>query len=428
MRVFLALSWLLASLFFTGAFSWAAESDVDRLLDLLVEKKVLSADDATGFKADLAVKKQEEKQPVATPDWVANIKLKGDVRVRHEWDKNKGLQDNSRERIRTRLGLEGKANNKFKAGIGIATGLTSDPRSRDVTFGNSSTANTPGAGKDIILDYAYGQFTPFSGLTLTAGKFQNNIWQPHDVFWKPDITPEGLSISLTRDFNSKLSWFVNELYFVLKNDARTDRQPFVNALQPGLNYAVNDQVNLKSAFAFYKFQYVTGSQKYSYSKSGASGYTSSGNTISGGTYKYNYDSIHPSLELSVKNPLGGIVPFASLFGDYVYNIAHVHSNTGRGAYDIGLKFGSEKVSDWAQWQAKFAYEKLGRDSWLDIFTNNSRYGGVTNSKTVETAYEFGLGKNTSLLLRYYVSQSLTKTSGARYAPEQVLQADWNLKF
>ncbi len=321
-----------------------------------------------------------------------------------------------------------KINNKLKAGIGIATGQTSDPRSRDITLGNSSSANTPGAGKDIILDYAYGQYTPFNWLTLTAGKFQNILWQPHDVFWKSDITPEGAGANLSYKLNPKTDLFINELIFFLKNDSRTDKQPFLNAFQPGLNYAINDKASLKSAFTYYKFESVKGSPKYSFSKSGTAPYTSSGNSLTAKSeYSYNYDAIQPNFELAFKDPFSGFLPFASVFGDYIYNISAAHPHTGRGGYDIGLKFGSEKVNDWSQWQAKLVYSKLGRDSWLDIFTDNNRYGGTTNSKTYEAIFEYGLSKNTSLVLDYYWSESLTVNSNGRL-PEQVFQTDWNIKF
>lgn len=422
-------SLLILSFLFLTSISQAAESDVDRLLELLVEKNVVSADDAAGFRADLAIKKAEEKSDISVPAWVQNIKLKGDARVRYEWDKNKGLTDNSRARVRARLGIEGKANNKVKGAIGIATGKTSDPRSRDATLGNSSTANTPGAGKDIILDYVYGQYTPSSWLTFTAGKFPNILWQPFDVFWDNDITEEGFGININRKLNSKLDFFVNDLFFILKNDSRTDKQPFVNAFQPGFNLAINDQTGLKSAVSYYKFKStaIKGAQKFSSSNSGGTGYTTSGNSLSGGRYKYEYDAVQPSFELSFKNPLGGLLPFASVFGDYIYNVARAHPGTGRGGFDAGFKFGYDKVSGWSQWQAKVVYSKLGRDAWFDSLTDNNRYAGNTNSKAYEGILEYGLGKNTSLVLDYYYAKSLTK-GAARYQPEQIVQVDWNIRF
>ena len=47
MRSILILSWLVVSLLVFVPLSFAAESDVDRLLDLLVEKGVVTKDDNT---------------------------------------------------------------------------------------------------------------------------------------------------------------------------------------------------------------------------------------------------------------------------------------------------------------------------------------------------------------------------------------------
>lgn len=146
---------------------------------------------------------------------------------------------------------------------------------------------------------------------------------------------------------------MNDLFFILKNDSRTDKQPFVNALQPGLYYVFTDWINLKTAFTYYKFESVKGAQKFSSSNSGGTGYTTSGNSLTSGKYKYNYDAVQPAYELSFKSPLGGLFPFASLFGDYIYNVSRLHSDTGRGGFDTGLKFGYEKVGDWSHWNIKF---------------------------------------------------------------------------
>ena len=427
MRISLVFSWLIAGVFLTGALSWAAETDVDRLLEFLIKEKVITQEKATEFRADLAVKKQEEKQPASVPDWVQNVKLKGDFRSRYEFTKNKGQEDNSRARIRARIGIEGKVNNRLKAGIGISTGSSSDPRSRDITLGNQSGAtNTPGSPKTIILDYAYGQYTPANWLTLTIGKFQRNLWQPFDTFWDNDLTPEGVGINLTHKLNSKTELFLNNLFFILKNDSRTDNRPFLEAIQPGVDWAVNNKIQLKSALTYYLFQHIKGAAKFSDSKSATSPYTSSGNTLVNGVYKYNYNAIQPSVELSFKEPLNGLFPYASIFGDYIYNLSR--PQTGRGGFDIGVKFGNEKVSDWSQWQAKLVYSKLGRDSWLDIITDNNRYGGDTNSKAFEAILEYGLGKNTSLVFDYYYAKSLSQNSTAGRAPEHLFQVDWNLKF
>ncbi len=92
--------------------AFALESDTDRLLSLLVDKKVISADDAAGFRADLAVAKQDEKEKQKDFNVLAGraIKLNGYTQLRYRQDRT--LNDGFDLR-RVRLGLTGDINELF---------------------------------------------------------------------------------------------------------------------------------------------------------------------------------------------------------------------------------------------------------------------------------------------------------------------------
>lgn len=149
MRVFLVSGWLIiASLFSTGAHVWAAESDVDRLLNLLLEKKVLTQEDITAFRADLAVKKQEEKETqkefvvaAAKP-----IKISGYTQVRYRQDNS---IDDTFDIRRARLDIKGDITERF------------DYRTQ-LEFAGSSP---------FLLDAAVG-YKAHPYLKLTAGQFK----------------------------------------------------------------------------------------------------------------------------------------------------------------------------------------------------------------------------------------------------------------
>jgi hypothetical protein len=403
--------------------------EIDILLQKLVEKGVLTAGEAQEIKTET---KEEMRKEIAQakydllPEWVQRVKFKGDFRLRYQWDKDKGQEDNNRARIRVRLGTDVKVNDQMKVGVGIATGRTSDPRSTNATLGNSSTSNTPAAFKDIILDYAYGQYNPTTWLTLTAGKFKNPIWQPNDTLWDTDLNPEGAVVQFDYRLNPTVGLFGNVMYFWMRNDARADKQPMMFAIQPGANFTFRDKYNLKAALTDYVFMGVRNTAAFSQ--------RATNSLNANGTYKYNYNSINPNFEFGVKDPFAGIndflamrIPYASIFADYIYNYSPDVTSSKDG-WDVGIKFGHEKVGDWKQWQAKLLFARLGRDAWLDIFPDSDRYGGKTNMKSYEAIYEFGLGKNTSLALDYYYAENLTKTGVAKYSPQQVLQVDWNLKW
>jgi len=425
-------------------------SEVDVLLKKLVEKGILNASEAQEIRtetndeiAKTEKQKQEDYKTLAKdsmPDWVKNTKLKGDFRLRYEWTKDKvssgDITDRSRARIRARLGVESQVNNKLTMAVGIATGKQTDPRTRNVTLGNDvAVSDTPGSPKTVVLDYAYAQYKPAPWATFTGGKFQNPLWRTNDWLWKDDITPEGAAVNLNYKFMPNLELFMNDMYFIFANEDKVgSKWPTVTAIQPGFNLGINAKTNFKAAVAYYLFSQVKGYEQFKNS--------SKTNTFaSNSSYLFNYNSVNPSAELGFKEPFGDIpvlngMSYFGLFGDFIYNVSS-NVTTSKSGFDAGFKFGNEQVSDWGQWQTKILYARLGRDAWLDALTDVDRYGGKTNTKGIIAKLDYGLGKNTWLTFKYYHTTYLTKdyqgvsgtsTQIGGYAPEQLLQVDWNMKF
>lgn len=114
MKSFLVLGWLVVSLLVFVPLSFAAESDVDKLLDLLTEKGVVTKDDAAGFKADLAVKKQEEKETQKEFNVIAGkpIKISGYTQLRYQFLDEDGKIDSFDIR-RARLDIKGDVTERF---------------------------------------------------------------------------------------------------------------------------------------------------------------------------------------------------------------------------------------------------------------------------------------------------------------------------
>ena len=359
----------------------------------------------------------EQAQPAAatagnTPQWLDNLRLKGDVRLRYEFQADKGNKNYHRMKIRARAGILADINDRMKAAIGIATGRAGDPRSTNVTIGNSSSANTPASFKDIVLDYAYGSYSPFEWLTVTGGKFHHPLWLPADMLWDTDINPEGAALTLNYTARPGIRLFANNLFFMLRNDGRTTSKAFMCAFQPGAELALSETVALKAAATYYCMNPVKDKARFSNQAS---------NTLVNGDYKYDYGVIDAAAELRIKEPLGGVVPHVALFGDYVRN---VYATKGRSGFDAGIRFGHEKTKALGQWQAKVVYIMLERDAWPDIFPDSSRYGGRTNIRGLDCAFQLGIAKNSSLAAHYYFYESLT----APFAPQHLLQVDWSWSF
>ncbi len=416
-----------------GINSYAGEVDI--LLQKLVEKGVLTAGEAQqiGTETKEQVKKEiSEGKFSSLPAWVQNTKLKGDLRLRFQnlHEKNTGDigKDTTVGRIRMRLGIESKVNDKLKVGVGIATG-SGDPRSTNITFGSYSTK------KGIYLDYAYGKYDPLPWLSFVGGKMllPDVLWEPTDLIWDTDITPEGAVIGFSKTLDSKTSVFMKTGSMVLVDDTSTTSGAMAYLVQPGVNYAVNDNIALKGALTYEYFQSKdAAATSYSKGDNTRNGTTSS--TTVYGNYAYNYSVLNPALELTIKEPfkaLGLSVENLKIFGEYVNNFAVSNKNTG---FSLGFQFGNEKVEKWGDWQARYIYAMLGKDAVLDILPDSDRYGGQTGIRSHEGIFTFGLGKNTYLGFDVYRSWAINGNHGfgtsasSSAKPETLVQIDWNMKF
>ncbi|MBU2540898.1 MAG: putative porin [Candidatus Omnitrophica bacterium] len=385
--------------------------EIDVLVDKLVEKGFLTPVEAQivldETKHEVA-KEVAKGESYALPKWVQNIKFKGDLRTRYQWEKQKGSEERHRGRIRFRLGSEMKVTEGLKVAAGLATGGT-DPRSTNETLDN--TFETP----DIRLDYAYAQYVPVSWLTLMGGKIKGMpFWTPSDLLWDSDINPDGAAINLYHGLSSNIDGFFNAGLFILDEASSDTSDPFMYVLQPGVDIKLNDDINLKTAVAYYGFDNIKGSTL---------DHSSGTNSLSGSGLQYNYDSLGVSTELGFKNPLGiEALPYFALIGEYVNNFDPSSDNDG---FLVGCAFGDKKVGKKGQWQGKYLYRRLERDAFLDTFPDSDFYGGETNAKGHEAIFQYGLLDNVILGLDYYYSEPI---KGVTRNEEHLFQTDIVFKF
>jgi hypothetical protein len=427
--------------------SYAGEMDI--LLQKLVEKGILTASEAQEIRTetnDEIAKEEKQKEEGykklakdSMPDWVKNIKLKGDFRLRYQWDKAKQAaavaSQRNRARIRLRVGAETKLIDQFKVGFGIATGTSNDPRSTNYTLGDSFSF------KDIILDYAYGQYDPdlsnylpSLSVSLIGGKFPNPIWEPVDMLWDTDIRPEGVAATINYKFDPDLNFFLNSGFFILDESLPDKGDPIMFVVQPGVNWKVTDNIELMGAVDNYFFNGVKDHVALDFN-SGTNTIARSSNMspIAAPVYQSNYNSIAPKFEIGFIEPFkfAGFetgIPYLSFLGEYINNWDKSDQDNG---WALGGKLGYKKISDKGQWQLCYNYRFLERDAWLDIFPDSDFYGGRTNAKGHNAIFQYGISKNSLLNLEYYETMSMTRASrdsDSSRLPAQVLQADWIVKF
>ena len=417
-KIFVML--LMAMFLWAQAVCFAATTQVDALIEKLVEKNILDRQEAIKLKGEIAEDEKiirEEGLKQSLPAWAREMKLKGDLRLRHQYEKRKGSNTNAgntternRARIRFRLGAETKVNDQTKVLFGLATGGT-DPRSTNQTLENSFEL------KDIRLDYAYAEYAPFAWAALLGGRMKNPLWEPGDLLWDTDINPEGIAAKLSGKVNDKLGTYLNTGVFILDENAAAS-DPWIYALQPGLKWKFNDKVSSNLAVSYYGGSQVKGAIL----DNSAGSNTNNGKR---GLW-YGLSAVSPSAELAIKDPLqflGIGLPYVSFFSEYVNNLA-----SSKSGYLAGFKLGHEKVGNTGQWQLRYFYTMLATDAWIDIFPDSDRYGGKTGIRGNEILFTYGLGKNWALELDYYRTDLTTTHSDSRVKTENLFQADLNFKF
>jgi polyhydroxyalkanoate synthesis regulator phasin len=394
--------------------------EVDILIEKMVEKGMLTKQDAESILKEIrqeTAKQEKEKMKEAEapqwvkdiPEWVKNVKFKGDFRLRYQTEDRKDDNNDARERgrLRLRLGAETKVIDDVKVGFGLASG-SGDPRSTNQTFQDTF------GKKDVKIDYAFAEYTPLKGFGLIGGKFHNPLYRPSDLLWDSDITPEGGAAKLNYKVMPELDLLFNTGFFIL-DERSTDNDPWMVALQPGLNWKVTKDLNLKLTFAYYLFGGV---------KDNTLDYSAGTNTrLANGKLKFDYDAPALSGEIGYKNPFGSdFIPYVGLFGEYVKNPDPDDEDKG---YIAGLKVGHTSMKKFGDWSFKYSYRRLEKDAWLDVFPDSDFYGGATNAKGHEAAFSFGLLKNIWLELDYYNARKIV---GDPKQTENLLQADLNFKF
>jgi len=404
----------------------AGEADI--LVNKLVEKKILTQDEAAQMITDMLKEGPRQNEEIKTlvaesakeeaknnkqvlPSWVQNMTLSGDIRVRYQTEdvNNDTNPRRDRWRIRLRTGVTSRINDQWGAAFGLATGGGTDgtdPISRNQTLTDEFQA--PGAR----IDYVYIKYTPVKDMTFMAGKIKNPLWITKDMIWDHDAMPDGLGGNLNFKASDSITFFVNPGYFVLKEIKETTKDPAMLAIQPGMNWKISDSLNFKVAGAYYNFINVQGTDMSVHSDGG-----NSRDAVNKWLYKMNSTAFDAELGLKMSNFLKNI----SVFGEYVKSDADA-DNTG---WDAGIKLG-ESVSEKGQWQLVYNYRNLEKDAWVDWLPDSDFMGGATGVKGSEFEFSCGLNKNVSFGLDYYMNnQPIDNPTDKK---QNLLQVDLLVKF
>lgn len=235
--------------------------------------------------------------PNEIPDWTQRLRVTGDVRVRNEsrfysasnsdvevdWNEinsgdgfdtnpNTNLQlpplRNTRQdrknlwRIRARLGVLADITENTQAGIRLATGNDDGPVSATQTLGGGLSK------KDIWLDHAWLSYQFGDWLKVTGGRFANPYWSTETLF-SNDLAFDGLAFNFNQaPGQGDWSWFAtlgltpleySSDDFPSRSQVKAESDDkWLNGLQLGAAWKLNDDNQLRAALAYYQFRDISG--------------------------------------------------------------------------------------------------------------------------------------------------------------------------
>lgn len=167
-----------------------------------VSKLNTDVKDMQGNMTTAALSAQEDQKRVGAIEGLVNrFRFSGDVRVRYENFFQEGVADRHRERIRLRLGVQGKLNEDFLGGIFLATGtLANGAASLADPVSTNETLTGFFERKVVGFDRGWITYNPTSHkwLSLTGGKFAYT-WDRTVMQFDNDLNPEGFAQKLSFD-------------------------------------------------------------------------------------------------------------------------------------------------------------------------------------------------------------------------------------
>ena len=430
--------WLLARAVVLGCGSGAAwaESEVDILLNKLVEKGVLSGIEAGQIHREITETKEARNKQIASeivPDSARNWKWKGDLRLRNEYRNQEGTGTaRNRQRIRFRYGFEGKVTDQLKVNARIATGTSSTGGTGGDPVSTNQSFDTNFVKKGINLDLANLEYTPeVPGLTqmkLIGGMTETPFWSVSPLVFDLDVSYDGAAMKISQ-MEGPITLFTNNGLFSLDTDETEPAALWIT--QAGVSvapFADSENETLKNfkvtgALAYQDYMNVTTAAKAGTDIIARENQNSSRAT--------DFNQFNPNVE--VASIVAGMP--VSLYGDWVHNTsAPSEDNDG---FQVGVKV-NKAITPWSLkygWEAGYYFQQLQRDAEFDEFADSDFNDGGTNNHGHVFWITLATLKNSTFSVKYFIASELEKVfiSGRPTAPdgkdhEDRIQVDWVTKF
>ena len=396
--------------------------------------------------------------PNSVPAWVRGVRFEGDLRSRYQYDNFDGANapafsitetnralvptlanttvDRQRLRVRARLGATITVDDTWGGGIRLTTGSSTDPLSANQTLGNYGNRYT------TTFDRAFIRWRSGQNANAVLGRF-GNPWFGTDLVWANDLSFDGVALQWTPDFGRFGRGFFTAAAMPVQEVELAAADKWLYGLQAGLQWPGNNTVSGRVALSYYHYSKVKGQANAPSSRlldTTAPAFAQKGNTY----FNISSEPGRTLLALAADYHLVGLTGSLDLrtFGDkrlvltadvvknIGYNEAEVSARLGTRVeaqtlgYLLRASLGDADVDAAGKWQVFLSYKRTERDAVLDAFTDSDLRGGGTDVKGFTLGGSYGLGRNTSLTLRWLGADAI---SGAPLALD-TLQLDLFLRF
>lgn len=393
----------------------ASAQSADALLDKLVEKGILTVDEANELRdqADQDFTKAYQVKS-GMPDWVTNLRFHGDFRGRFDgiYGGDTAFVDRNRWRYRLRFGVAAVLLDDFEVGFRLGSGdldnaarisSGSDPLSGNQSFQNNA------AKKGIFIDTAYARWSPlrtpdWAG-TLILGKMENPFMFS-DLLFDSDYTPEGIAqqVAYTPGRGQTLRFTGGQ--FVLDELGGSGQDPYLLGGQARLESVWSPQWASALGGAFLGIvnpQVLTSGGVPDVNAGNARQVVlaADGQSFTLGAPVSDFQTVVVDASVTYtfdEAPLyTGAFP-VRVFTDFLHNFGADTASTG---FDVGVTFG--KAGRRRTWEATYRWKYLEGDAWWEETVDSDTgafYTGPFNPASVPGALRAaGTGHGTGTNLR-----------------------------
>jgi len=396
--------------------------------------------------------------PGVVPTWVRGLRVEGDLRTRLQSDdfdagnaaaisitdtnRNRALTlanttvDRQRLRVRARLGVVATADDNWSGSLRLTTGSSTDPLSSNQTLGTYGNRFT------TAFDRAFIRWRSGSSLNAVFGRF-GNPWFGTDLVWANDLGFDGVAAQWTPSVGSWGRAFFTAASMPVQEVELDSADKWLYGVQAGMEWPGRGLVSGRVGLAYYHYTKLTGQANApgsSLRDFTAPAFAQKGNTY----FNISSDAARPLLALAADYRLVNLTGSIDILtigwkhlvltGDVVRNVgfkkaqvsARVGTTVEPEVFGVQLRasLGDADVDSRHKWQVFLAYKRVERDAVPDAFTDSDLRGGGTDVKGYTLGASYGLGRNSTLTVRWLSGDAI---SGPPLALD-TLQLDLQVKF